>query len=463
MVYLLSNDIHNSVFGKIAIGRWETARVTHIRKDVNNLRPVSLLPLPGKLLEKIIHAQTYQYLEDNNILNSNQGGFRPGHSTISTVARLADIITQNTDMNQATIVSYVDLSNAFDTINHNIFLKKIKCLGFHPETVSWFENYLCGRSQAVTVNNCTSKSKPITCGVPQGSIIGPLAFLIYINDVTRVFQNCEALLYADDTVLISSHTNFLIAISNLQNDLNSMVKWCDSNKLSVNYKKTKVMKFGAKNLLKKLDQPSIFINNFKLDIVDHYKYLGITMDQRLTFDLHLNNAISKMSEKGYLLRKIRPYLDVKTSLMIYKAMVLPYAEYGDIFYGHASAKKRKKIQKLQNENLRLCLCLDPRSNVLETHRLGNINYLEDRRNAHLLNLMYKRSRDENYRDNRLLPIRRFDGPSIVVPNYKKTSSQLNVDYRGATNWNQLPIELRVIQTYDQFKSKQKSLLQDMLI
>ena len=101
--------------------------------------------------------------------------------------------------------------------------------------------------------------------------------------------------------------------------------------------------------------------------------------------------------------------------------------------------------------------------MLETHRLGNINYLEDRRNAHLLNLMYKRSRDENYRDNRLLPIRRFDGPSIVVPNYKKTSSQLNVDYRGATNWNQLPIELRVIQTYDQFKSKQKSLLQDMLI
>ena len=171
---------------------------------------------------------------------------------------------------------------------------------------------------------------PYAQKVPQGSFLGPLAFLLYINDLVDNISQCKTLLYADDTILLSSHQDVDIATTQLQNDLTKL-DTCFDNKLSINYKKTKTMIFGPSHLTEKTTIDPFYMKQHRLKMVGHYKYLGITLDRHLTFNLHLSNVIQQGTEKGYLLPKIRPYLDKESSLSIYKTMILPYAEYGDFF------------------------------------------------------------------------------------------------------------------------------------
>ena len=267
-----------------------------------------------------------QYLSENNILNECQGGFRPNKSTISTVFELNNLILENTENNQSTLACFVDFSKALDTIDHEIFLKKIKHMGFSEKVCKWYGNYLTGRSQTVLANNLPSDPLPVKIGVPQGSILGPLAFLFYINDITESFRHCQTLLYADDTVLLSSNLDVNVAAQNLQTDLLSLNNWCALNKLTINIKKTKIMCFGSKNCIKKFHKPNFLLNGLLLDCVDSFKYLGITLDPQLNYDLYLSTILQKVTYKSYLLRKIRRYIDVQASLHIYKAMILPYIE-----------------------------------------------------------------------------------------------------------------------------------------
>ena len=157
----------------------------------------------------------------------------------------------NNDKNQVSLVAYLDFSKAFDTIDHNIFIKKIKHIGFSETPLKWFDSYLKDRSQIVIANNTKSLCKKLTTGVPQGSILGPLAFLLYINDLVDNISQCKTLLYADDTILLRSHQDVGIATTHLQNDLTKLDTWCFDNKLSINYKKTKTMIFGPRHLTKK--------------------------------------------------------------------------------------------------------------------------------------------------------------------------------------------------------------------
>ena len=191
--------------------QWKVATVIPLQKvgnktDVNNFRPISLLPLPGKLLEKIIHNQTMTYLENNNILTPHQNGFRANHSTISTIANLTDDIFQAINDKQITYALFIDFCKAFDTINHNILLKKLSKLGFSQNSYQWFKSYLANRSQCTLANSKLSDDMPLTHGVPQGSTLGPLLFLLYINDLPNITKNCQIKLFADDTVVYVSHT-----------------------------------------------------------------------------------------------------------------------------------------------------------------------------------------------------------------------------------------------------------------
>ena len=191
-------------------------------------------------------------------------------------------------------------------------------------------------------NNLPSDPLPVKIGVPQGSILGPLAFLLYINDITESFRHCQTLLYADDTVLLSSNLDVNGAAQNLQTDLFSLNTWCALiDKLTINIKKTKIMCFGSKNCIKKFHKPNFLLNGLLLDYVDGFKYLGITLDPQLNY---LSTILQKVTYKSYLLRKIRRYIDVQASLHIYKAMILSYVKYGDFLYHTASKKKNKNSE-----------------------------------------------------------------------------------------------------------------------
>ena len=223
---------------------WKVAKITPLqragnKKDVSNLRPVSLLPLPSKLIEKIVHNRIYTYWNNNKLLEERQGGFRPNHSTVSTTAYFINDLYKAMNGKQASIAVFIDAMKAFDTVNHEILLKKLKEIGIIGKHFEWIKNYLTNRKQCTVANNTVSQQQLITCGVPQGSVCGPLLFLLYINDITSSIKNCKVSLYADDTVVYISHSDIQTGIQLVQQDLNRLNNWCKENKLSINCKKTK--------------------------------------------------------------------------------------------------------------------------------------------------------------------------------------------------------------------------------
>ena len=375
--------------------KWKISQITPLPKDgdlslCNNYRPISLLPLPGKIAEKIAHSRISQYLETNEILNKKQGGFRKNNSTINSVSEFTHEIFTAINSTNISLATLIDFSKAFDTVNHQILFKKLKHYGIQNKNLEWLQNYLLNRQQCTSVNGSTSDLSDITCGVPQGSILGPLLFLIYINDLSDVISNTSMYLYADYTVLLSINKDIHDCYTNIQSDLAHINLWCRRNKLSLNIKKTKCMLFGSRVRLKNSRCPKLNINDVNIDFVHQYKYLGVILDPHLTFNKHLNNIIKITAHKINLLAKVRQYLTETASLRIYKTMILPYFDYGDILYDSSSKKLLDKLDGLQHRAVKICLkpVVEIQENILL--RSTNIAKLGKRRDAHLLNLCLKR-------------------------------------------------------------------------
>ena len=332
---------------------WKIANVTPLQKpgdksDVNNLRPVSLLPLPSKLIEKIVHKRIYSHCEEHGLLDERQGGFRPKHSTISSATFFLNGIYNSMNNNNYLIATYIDAMKAFDTVNHKILFDKVKLFGIKGKLFNWIENYLCNRHQCTVANNTVSDLKLITCGVPQGSVCGPLLFLIYINDISCILKHCKVALYADDTVLYIEHENLHDALTYMQEDLHALTKWCTGNKLTINCKKTKYCIYGMRSKIKKskTEDTILSLNGNILNRVCSYKYLGFILDDHLNFNKHINDMCNILTHKLYILSKIRRYITVEASILIFKTMILPIMEYGDVIFTGTSSYNLHKVDKL---------------------------------------------------------------------------------------------------------------------
>ena len=222
-----------------------------VKTEVTNYRLVSLLPLPGKLLEKIAHAHLSHFFESNDILTDKQGVFRKGFSTASSIADLTDSPLSNVNEELKSMATFIDLRKAFDTVDHAILLKKLRCYGVAGKNLEWCTNYLSNRNQRTLANGKLSTENGITCGVPQGSVISPLFFILYVNDIQFAVGGASVQLYADNTVIYVKGRNKEEAVAKLQPALDEFSMWCKANKLTLNATKTKLMIFGTRYRIKR--------------------------------------------------------------------------------------------------------------------------------------------------------------------------------------------------------------------
>ena len=318
--------------------------------DISNYRPISILPSFSKIFEKIVFNRLITYLEHNNILNNAQYGFRKKLSTYMPLLNLYDQLSNAGDNGLFSIGIFIDLSKAFDTINHTILLAKLSHYGIRGTVHEWFSNYLKDRSQCVEINRVRSSYKCINCGVPQGSILGPLLFIIYINDII----NCSALLYfilfADDTNLLYSCNDLNSLQITVNRELSKLSDWFASNRLSLNIKKTNYILFGNKRLPANID---ININGITIDRVEHTKFLGVIIDDKLTWTPHINYIASKIAKGIGIINRIKRLVSRHLLLTLYNSLIYPYLLYCNIVWGGAGVTALRKILTLQKRCVRI--------------------------------------------------------------------------------------------------------------
>ena len=215
------------------------------------------------------------------------------------------------DQSLPTLVTYIDFRKAFDCVQHPILLKRLAQLNLSKGCLEWFENYLANRRQRVLANGVHSTFQQVTQGVPQGSVLGPLFYIIYANNLAKSFEYCQVAQYADDTALYVSSRNFHSSVARMQGDLNILSNWCQDNGILANTDKTKAMLFGGSGIIQDVPDFVLKIEGVILNIVDTYNYLGITPDSQLNFATHIKKVITKVSGKLNQFRRMRCFLNTK--------------------------------------------------------------------------------------------------------------------------------------------------------
>ena len=337
LTFLFNFSIREAIFPD----KWKNALVIPIPKTGNsrkaeNYRPISLLPLPGFFLEKLIHTQLSFYLEENELLSNSQFGFRKQRSTAHAVSQLLIQIYTNINKSTTTVAIYIDFSKAFNCVQHPTLLNKLKKLNLDPNLIRWVASYLENHTQRTLANNVHLDCQPVLQGVPKGSVLGPLLYIIYSNDIADRIQNSGFAFYADDTVLCSKKKSLQQSAIDLQKDLDNLSNWCVDNDIYINTAKAQSMFFGSIAKLGGLDLPIFTIGDTPLERAKTYTYLGIKLDEQLSLEPHANSLIQKVSNKIYQLTKITAYITKKAALLIYKNMILPILEYFFFFFFYYS-------------------------------------------------------------------------------------------------------------------------------
>ena len=347
----ISLIVNQSLKTGIFPDKLKLAKITPIFKKGNkhiceNYRPISVLPAISKIFEKVVHDQIYSYFTQHNYFSNNQYGFRKYHSTEHTVLEVIDRATSELDSGNSAVAIFIDLSKAFDTLNHNILIEKLHYYGINNLELSWFSSYLSNRSQYVEIDHVKSNYSFSSIGIPQGSILGPLLFNIYVNDLQNSTKYFKFIMYADDTTLYSR--NFP-ANDTINREFHKVFNWFCVNKLSLNIDKTKFMIFHNRN--KNITQliPEISINDHTISRVTKFNFLGIVIDENLNWNSHLDKICFKISRAIGTLHRLKCTLPSHILKILYNSLILPHCTYGILSWG----SNVDKVLKLQKKAVRI--------------------------------------------------------------------------------------------------------------
>ena len=367
---------------------WKCSRVTALfksgdRSNPTNYRPISILPTLSKIMEKVVHSQFYEFLNSHDLLSSKQFGFRPKYSTATALSNFADEVLLNMEQGNLCGAMFLDLKKAFDTVDHCILLSKLSEIGVSPSSIKWFESYLNNRKQKTSCGNEISGALPVTVGVPQGSILGQLLFLVYINNLPNAVKNSEVTLYADDTVLYCFSKDPRLLEDKLNEDLLMVAYWLRENKLTLNLNKTKSMIIGSNRKLGNISTLSLSIFDTDINTVSSFKYLGVVLSTNFTWTDHIEYISIKINKNLGLLRRIKHLLPQQACLLFYNSLVLPMFDYADLVWGDKdNLVLMDELQVLQNKAAKIILDRPLQSSATEA--LSALKWLDlyRRRNYH---------------------------------------------------------------------------------
>ena len=352
---------------------------------------------------------------------------------------------------------FIDFSKAFDCIDHNILISKLKLYGLDTKAISFISSYFDNRYQRTCIDGQSSDISKVTYGTAQGSIIGPLIFIIYVNDIfdLLVDQN-DIIMYADDTLLMSAGSTMLESIFQCQNKLDKLIAWCDINKLSVNIKKTKCMFINPFN--EKSDM-QLYIRGKPIDVVKNFEYLGMTIEDGLQVNEHTDIVYKKARQKLGILYKIRKFIKLETALLLYKVMIRPHLEYGDFLIDSANQKCIERIERLQERIMRVIEYEPVAKEMSKLKQFMGIEDLKVRRKRSLLRLMYSQSKNSvNIQCKEMnMSLRSSEKVNLESDFTRLTKIQRSPYYRGLKLWNELPVSIQNEKSRPKFKANVKSL------
>lgn len=371
---------------------WKRANVLPIHKRDNkdicgNYRPVSLLPILSKILEKLVFKYVYNFLLDHNVFTPHQSGFRPSDSTVNQLACLYHTFCEALDKKKDIRIIFCDISKAFDRCWHDGIIFKLKRIGITGNLLEFFKDYLHNRQQRVIISGQQSSWGTIKAGVPQGSVLGPLLFLIYINDLVNDIT-CDIKLYADDTTLFTVTNNHQEAAQLLNENLKRVEEWANQWLVTFNHTKTKLMTITLKTNNTSDNHPIMFGND-QLTEVSQHRHLGVELDSKLKWTGHVSNVIKSVSKIGDILFKLKYRLDRKTLQQIYVSFVRPKLEYASVIWDDCTITDKMRLENVQLLFARIITGAKRGTSHYALYKETSWPLLSERRKESKLKLFYK--------------------------------------------------------------------------
>lgn len=430
------------------------------KTDPGNYRPISVLPVISKIFEKTIYNRLDQYLLSIDFLYYKQYGFRPKSNTRSACIDLVTNLKCKIDERQICLGIFIDLKKAFDTISHKLLLQKLNDIGVKESAYRLIESYLSNRHQVVKI--CDAKSTPelITYGVPQGSILGPLLFLIYINNMKDIKLTADITLYADDTCLFYYGNEIQSIAKQAQDDLNILHTWLQYNLLTINVMKTKYMIFTAKNK-KDFNMPTLHVNNEPLTKVQSQKYLGLTLDSHLTWKPHLDNIRAKLTSLMGILRGVVRCFPESVRYIIYNSLIKPHITYLIEVWGSATKTNTKPLQIAQNKIIKLLFHFNFRMSTETVFQKAKLMTLAQTYHYQTCILIRKILTKDTH--SQIVFTKKIQTQTRQLRSahnlclYKPRTNYgiKNIKYEGAKIYNNLPKYIKEIQSFPLFKKTLK--------
>ena len=453
MLYMFQRSLSLGIFPREwAVGYINLLPKGGDKRNPSNWRPITQTCIPAKILEKIVQKRLVKYFNDHDILHRCQYGFRSGYSTQKAIFEL--LCSLHSSLNHGDIMGllFLDISKAFDSLDHEVLLRKLSNISLAENSLNWFKSYL-DRIQYVRFNGIKSNSTVFKYGIPQGSCLGPTLFIFYINDIFNEIGNVNMMMFADDCVLYSRGKSWNAIHCELQRGLDTYITWGKEHNLSLNAKKTKAMlvcNSAQRDII--IDPVPFNAGNSTISFVETFCYLGCKIDSGLTMLPALKDVYRKVEQKVYMLGKLRYLVDKKSAVLIYKQTILPHLDYIGFVLLSCNIGDRRSLQTLQNNALRLCLHyrLADRVRIERLHNEARLQSIEQRGIFQLLKLLFDFSRDLSNLKIPARPTRAGTKVVFDIPTRCSTIFLKSPLYKGSQIWDTLTEDTQRSHTLLQF-------------